>query len=178
MYVLKSMYVCVCVSMCAREYMYMYVCVLKGECACIFVCIHMWEGQRLILDAFLFYSPPYFLRYLELAIWLEGWPVRPWGPSVSAPIPSSGAKDVYHHSWLLLGSGDLNSGHHAVTVSDVLTEPSSQTDVASFDNGCSGIWIIGGFYWFSTINLSNGRIKTILMWFLYYTSWLPSDFPF
>lgn len=59
--------VCVClrVCVCTRGCTCMYVCVLKGVCACIFVCIY-------ILDAFLFYSLPYFLRYLELAIWAGG----------------------------------------------------------------------------------------------------------
>jgi hypothetical protein len=74
-YVLKS--VCVLEGVCVYSRVHMHVCVCAQGCvvcACIFVCIY-------ILDAFLFYSLPYFLRYLELAIWAGGLASDSLGPS-------------------------------------------------------------------------------------------------
>ena len=117
--------VCVClrVCVCTRGCTCMYVCVLKGV-----LCVHAY------LSVYTSWMPFFFTLYLifwdtwNLPFGLEGWPVIPWGPPDSVPIYSTGAVGMHHHSWL---------------VSDILTEPFPQTDVASFNNSNNGNWIMG-----------------------------------
>lgn len=101
----------------------------------MYVRIHMFEGQRLMLGAFLSFSSYYFLRPRFLT-WTWNSPTDQTGPAgfwalPALSAPAQGCRCAYNAE-VFQSSEDSDSGPHACTTSASPTELSPEPQHATF----------------------------------------------